>query len=105
MRSPAIDLTAFTSGVLQFKQFNDIEPIYDWGSINILSAATGNIIAVLNPTVGGNFTDWQSYAKDLPTAAFAEPISIEFRLRTDDYNAAPFSGWYIDDVAIVVSGS
>lgn len=105
LRSPAIDLTAFTTGSVQFKQFKDIEAGYDFGSVRILAADDGAVLGVLQTTVDGTTSDWEDYSKALPSAAFTEPIQIEFRLQTDDYDNVPYAGWYLDDFVIMAAGS
>ena len=114
LRSPAIDLTAFSSATLQLKQWMSCENAVgdgDYGAIRILSAADDSLLAVLEADVEGGSTAWQSYSKDLPFIAFTKPIKLEFRFHSDDYNdpasipPPPFAGWYIDDVVILVPGS
>lgn len=105
LRSPPINLTAYTSGTLNFEEFKDIEKSYDFGSILVLSAADGGLLASLEAKVDGTSDTWQSYSKPLPTAAFAQPIQIEFRLQSDDWNSVPYAGWYIDDFQISVNAA
>jgi len=114
LRSPAINLTASSSGTLQLKQWMYCENATgdsDFGAIRILSAADNSLLAVLEADVEGGDTAWQSYTKDLPFIAFTQPIKLEFRFHSDDYDAPasvpppPFAGWYIDDVVILVPGS
>ena len=101
LRSPVLDLRAYTSGSLQFQEFFDIEKTYDYGSIRVLSAADGSVLALLEPRIDGDSGGaWQSYSKALPSSAFAQPIQIEFRLQSDDYDVVPHAGWYIDDFVI-----
>ena len=111
LRTPSIDLTAYTEGTLQFKQFRDIEDLqgggivdFDFGSIRILAADDLAELAVLETAVEGADTDWVDYSKALPEEAFDEAIIIEFRFESDDEENQ--AGWYIDDVVVVtVPGS
>lgn len=107
LRSPVLDLTGYSSATLQFNEFKDIEGIpYDFGSIRILAADNGALLATLEGAVTGNATAWASYAKALPFEAFAEPIRIEFRFKSDDWDTARhYAGWYIDDVVVQAAGS
>ena len=101
LRSPTIDLRAYTSGNLQFQEYFDIEKTYDYASLRILSAVDGSLLAVLEPRIDGDSGGtWQSYSKALPASAFAQPIQIEFRLQSDDYDVVPHAGWYLDDFVI-----
>lgn len=107
LHSPPIDLTAYTSGTLQFARFINVEGNpFDYGTISILSAATGVALAVLDPDVEGHSSAWETYSKPLPAAAFSQPIKLEFHLKSDDWDSAgPYAGWYIDDIVIKASGS
>lgn len=105
LRSPVIDLTAYTAGNLEFMEFRDIEDNYDSGTIRVLAADDNEVLGVIATGIDGTFAGWQNYSKALPPAAFDEPIRIEFKLVTDDYDDGAFAGWYIDDVVITGSGS
>jgi hypothetical protein len=105
LRSPMIDLTAYTAGSLEFMEFRNIELTFDSGSIRVIAADDNEVLGLIASGLDGTFAGWQSYSKALPPAAFTEPIRIEFRLQTDDFDASSFAGWYIDDVVITGSGS
>ncbi len=104
LRSPVIDLTAYTSGTLKLEEFIDIEKTYDYGTMRVLSAADGSVLALLEARIDGNSGGvWQSYSKALPAAAFTQQIQIEFRLQSDDWNDLPHAGWYIDNFLITAN--
>lgn len=113
LRTPPIDLRGYSLATLKFNQFKDIETSagdIDAGEINILSASTGSVLAVMQTGVKGTTTAWEGFSKDLPPASFAEPIRIEFRFKNDDFDsliapATGYAGWYIDDVQVLVPGS
>lgn len=111
LRTPAIDLTAYTTGTLEFFEFKDIENVLgdsDFGRIRILAADDNAPLAIIESGVEGASPTWESYSKVLPVAAFNEPIKIEFQFKSDDYDdtaTGPFAGWYIDNVVIRAGGS
>lgn len=103
LRSPTFDLTdAGISGAeLQFAQFVDIEPMFDFGSVRVVDAATNAPLGpVLADAIDGTATAWETFSAPLPPEALGEMIKIEFRLQADDFG--DFAGWYIDDVALTL---
>ncbi|MCD6339878.1 MAG: hypothetical protein J7M29_10930 [Verrucomicrobia bacterium] len=84
LRSGPIDLTAYTEGVLRFREFKDIALVGDdFGTVRILAADDQAELAVLQAKVKGFSNGWGSYGAILPAKAFAEPILIEFQFHTD----------------------
>lgn len=104
LRTPAMDLTTFSTATLSFKQFRVIEEDtvvndLDTGSIRILAADDLAELAVMEAAVEGSDTDWVDYSNAVPAEAFAEPVVIEFGFQSD--GAVNFAGWYIDDVTVI----
>lgn len=114
LRSPEIDLTTYSAASLRFKEWKDIESSVgdgDFGAIRILKSSDNSVLAVLEADVEGHSAAWETYSKDLPGGALAQPIKIEFRFKSDDWDEPlatpppPYAGWYIDDFEILVPGA
>lgn len=106
LRTPVLDLTAYASGTLSFKQFLDIEDVsgdLDYGSVRILDASDDFVLdSFVSRTIDGSSGNtWVDFSIELPAAAFTQPIKIEFRFEADFTNdLEDFAGWYIDDVEV-----
>lgn len=111
LRSPALDLTSHSQATLTFHQFKEIENVgidFDYGSIRILKASDGTLVADLEMQTIDRDTGgaWAKYSKILPAAVFEaanNPIQIEFLFESDVTNeSVELAGWYIDDVQVTV---
>ena len=107
LRSPPIDLSGagISGAILRMQQFKDIEApspdLFDYGIIRVLRAADlAQLGADVANDITGLSTDWEDYEASLPVEAVGETIVLEFRFLSDDVQN--FTGWYIDDVAIVL---
>jgi hypothetical protein len=86
LRTPSIDLTLETEATLSFNEFSGIEASgadLDFGTIRILAASDLTELAVVETEVEGASDDWDEHSTVLPSAAFDEPIVIEFQFRSD----------------------
>lgn len=100
LRSPALDLTGVSTATVNYAEFKDIEPTFDFGTVSVLDAADDSLIAELETGIDGTSTQWGSSSISLPASALDRVIKIEFRFQADDFQ--PFAGWYIDDFEITV---
>ena len=102
LTSPVIDLTGQTAATLNFAQFRDIEPGFDFGRIRILDADNGDALIENLEEVIDDRSDWETYSKDLPPSALGKNIKFQFYYETDDFVGVLFPGWYIDDFEVTV---
>ena len=104
LRSPVVDLTTAPAATLNFAQWVDIEPFFDFGRVNLLDANTADsLIATLEMTIdGANSPGWTTFSKSLPPEALGKNVKFEFYFDSDDFNADPLAGWYIDDINVTV---
>ena len=102
LRSPAIDLSGAVEATLSFFHFKDMEVAFDFGTINILDAEDDSLIAELVSGLDNFTTDWEEITRTLPAEALGRSILVEFRFESDAFNTPPYSGWYLDDVEVMV---
>ena len=102
LTSPAIDLAGRSSATLNFAQFRDIEPGFDFGRIRILDADNGDTMIEDLEAVIDDRSDWEIYSKALPPSALGRNVKFQFYYETDDFVGILFPGWYIDDFEITV---
>ena len=88
---------------LNYVQFFDIEVDFDLGQVSVLDASNGSVLVQLESGLDGASGDWEQVTRVLPPpGALGKVIQIEFRLFTDDFDSAPFVGWYVDDFKLTV---
>jgi len=107
LTSPVIDLTAVGSATLNFYQFLDIEPpsgqqFFDWGTVSVLDADDGSVLAVVQTNIAGTSTDWEKFTRKIPEAGLGQPVRIQFQFESDEVDFLPAAGWYVDDVEVTV---
>ncbi len=97
--SPVIDLSDATTGTLSFYEFLniDVNPVFQKTIVNVLDAATLDLIEELD-TKSGSVSSWKQRQLELSAKSLGKQIVLEFKIVTDDLNL--LEGWYLDDVAI-----
>jgi len=112
LETPSLDLTDFSTAILQFHFWLESEMRYDGGTVLIVLDDTARIliepidrypvriIRALNenPGYSGNMTSWQFATFDL-SAFVGHNIELQFLFASDEEQNG--AGWYIDDVAIL----
>ena len=101
LRSPAVDLSAAGGATLSFAQFRDIDDLGDnFASVSVLNAADDSFLAAIVTGLNGFPFVWEDESFPVPAAALGQNVKFEFRLVTDEFAAAFFGGYYIDDVLL-----
>jgi len=110
-RTPGdIDLTGASVATLVFQQWVDMDDFgnLDRGTVRVLdgSELSGGTVTELG-VVQVNITGfspggWREFSAELPAAALGRMVALEFGFVSDDFADSDASGWYIDDVAVLV---
>ena len=104
--SPALDLSGGTVASLSFWQDYDFTPRsendqYEFGRVQI-SMDNGDTWRMLYTTDGGASAGWERRDIDL-TAYLGHIVRLGWDYELYSYDAAPRSGWLVDDVAVTVT--
>jgi hypothetical protein len=110
-RTPGtIDLTGAAAATLVFQQWVDMDDFgnLDRGTVRVLDGSdlSGGTVTELG-VVQANITGfspgaWVEFSAELPAAALGQIVALEFGFVSDDFADLDASGWYIDDVEVLV---
>lgn len=98
--SPNIDLSAYAgqNPVLEWQQWLDSEPNYDYASVEVSKDGGATWVRVYGELSGHFGTGWSKISLVLDPSYSANNFRVRFRFRSDLTIAYP--GWYIDDIGI-----
>ncbi len=110
-RTPGtIDLTGAAAATLLFQQWVDMDDFgnLDRGTVRVLDGSdlSGGTVTELG-VVQANITGfspgaWVEFSAELPATALGQMVALEFGFVSDDFADSDASGWYIDDVEVLV---
>lgn len=114
LRSPVIDLSGLQAATLIFWSYQDVEPLFDGAFVDfveifILDANNNDLLGSAARRRSGTNAEWSEERLRIPAEALGQPIRIEFRFTSDDFNAQDpttgaeitQAGWFIDDVSVI----
>ena len=100
LRSPAIPLNGIASGTISYQRYVDMEdPRYDFATVNLLDAADGSLIEVLETNIGNGSLDWEGVSHDIPAAAIGKTVYFQIVFSSDYFDSLQ-TGLVIDDFKV-----